>query len=236
MTDRVDPFEDLEFDALDAVPAGVSETVPAVPAPTPAPAPAVAAAAATSAAAPVAEPAAPQAVEQPKGLLYATLGMSALAFMSTIAVGAVVLVTASAEPKAAPGHDGAALQRIEALLADQRKRTEALAAVPAATGSLDQEGLSAIASAVHANQQVMERLPQAVVGQLDARLARLDGAVRGMRPGGTVVRQAPSNDAALRQVMRDQAALKTQLDALGARMAKTAAACTTQANEAIRYP
>lgn len=221
MTDRIDPFEDLEFETMEPVATtSLPETLAAAPAPAPTPA---------------SEPPAPVMVEQPKGLLYATLGMSALAFMSTVAVGAVMLVTASAAPKAAPSHDGAAIRRLEALIVDQRKRMEALAAQPAA-GSLDTEGLTAIASAVHANQQVIERLPQAVVGQLDARLARLDGAVRNMRPGATVVRQAPTNDAALRQVMRDQAALKSQLDALGGRMAKTAAACTAQANEAIRYP
>lgn len=232
MSDRPDPFDDLEFETAEPVDADMAvpqATVPTTPAKpqvvVPAAEPPVAEAKPSEA-----ETAAPAPAAPSKLVAYATLGLSALACAGTIS--AVIVTVVAAQPKPIPpSPERAAIGRIEAMLTGQQKRLETMAAdvgAPAAptVGGAD---LAALTAVVRANQEAIERLPS----MLKAQIPRQGAAVRPVvitKPG------APASDPRVAEVLRSQAAIQRQIEALTAKMGKTAAACVAQNDGQIRYP
>ncbi len=227
MTDRPDPFDDLEFDIAEEVQPEVAAPQLATP-----PAPAAAKAEA-SAASPKAngEEDAPAAQAAPAGKLvaYATLAASALAFAGTVSVVVVTVLTAKpATPPVSP--ERATLARIEGLLNTQQRRIAQIGASPAAPAMPGAGDLAALNAVVRANQQSIDRLPS-LLSQEVSRIRVPSGS----RPT-IVTRTVPAGGVNLSEVIRAQQAIQRQLDALAGRMAKTTAACTAQNDGAIRYP
>ena len=225
MTDRPDPFDDLEFETAEAVDADVA--VPQATTSTPAsPASAAAAGAAPdplTAAVPTAAPS--------RLVAYLTLGASALAFAGTVSVVVVTVMTAKPEePAVSP--ERATLGRIEAMLNGQQRRLDHLATATATTSGEPSPGaadLAALTAVVRANQQSIDRLP----ALLKAQAPRATGPVR------QVVVTKPASgpaDPRVGEVLKAQAAVQRQVEALAAKMARTTAACVTQNDGAVHYP
>lgn len=247
MIDRPDPFDDLEFET--AEPADAEEVIAQVapaPAPAEAPAPAPAAEAKEEAPAPAAK-AEPE--EKPakvaKGaspvIGYATLALSGLAFAGTIAAVVTTLSVRPHEPKVSPEH--AAIGRIEALLTLQQGKLEHIAheaaqpaPAPATAPQVDPGQLAALGAAVKANQETLDRLP----GLIAAHANQATRVVMAPAPKPVVITKqapaAPAQSPQVAEVLKAQAAIQKQLDALTAKMAKTTAACVQQNDGVIRYP
>ena len=231
MTDRPDPFDDLEFETA---PSDEAETVVAEAA---AAKPTAAAAKADANARPVEAEAAeaPPRAAAANLVGYATMAFSGLAFAGTIAAVVVTLASRPVEPKVSPEH--AAIGRIEALLTLQQGRLSRMAtaatAQPVTAPQVDPAQLAALGAAVHANQEALDKLPGLIArmprGAVPAAPARPVIVTRTVAaPGGANTQVA--------DVLRAQAAIQRQLDALAARMSKTTAACVAQSDGTIRYP
>jgi hypothetical protein len=233
MTDRPDPFDDLEFETAEPIEPEAVEAVITPPAPAaeaaPLPAPAAAAVPASAPAA-EAEPVKPAKGPSPV-LAWATLGVSGMAFAGTIA--AVIVTVAASAPKPSP--ERATLGRIEALLGGQREALAKLAEAPApAAPTGDADAVAALTAVVRANQEAIARLPSEMSQQI-ARIPR-QAASAPARPV-VITRPAPAaSGPGVAEVLRTQAAIQRQLDALTAKMAKTAAICAAQNDGQIRYP
>lgn len=238
MTDRPDPFDDLEFET--AEPIGAEEVAARETAPAPQPKPAV-----KANADPAADPGSSEETPGPAAAVssnivaYATLALSGLAFAGTFAAVTVTLATARPEPRVSPEH--AAIGRIEALLTGQQARLDhmaALAAQPtAAQPQAGADALPALSVMVRANQVSLDKIP-ALLSQQLSRMQRATASVpeRPVAITRTLPAPASPGSSALVEVMKTQAAIQRQLDALAAKIAKTTAACVAQTDGTIRYP
>jgi hypothetical protein len=235
MTDRMPDFEDIEFDELEPVATGTAE---------PAPAPTAAASAAPAAAAPAAK-AEPQAAAAaaPKGLLFALLGVSGVSLAATAAM-AVAAFTAPDPVAEIDPATRATIARIESTLAGQQRRLDALTraaarpahvapAAPLAASPAPQpiptDQLDALASAIHANQKVLESLPVAVAAQLEGRLARIESAQRPRFAVAPVRRTQP-------RAVRPQREAPQRTRPAEVAVKQVPAAAKPVIDEEIRYP